>query len=275
MIRGGFNTVDGVPGAKRSVPQRETCWGFPSVQPKAPRGHFNFGTAFSEIFAVLAVAVLPSVIRAAEQPVAVASENVYLAPKSLSRAQLAGFIAEMQAKPESVRKRPGFNEAIVEAADRVLAVSVADDEGAAALLAKFTALHAMSLAGIAAADEQLFSMAESLRKDKRPPIKREARFHLLEWRTRQVDELDQVELARLLEHVQKFFSSETPQRHHLRLASGTVAAINRLKDDRAASDALRRFGDLFAKSLDPQLAQYGRKVLKAGTPKPAKTSKKP
>ncbi len=44
--------------------------------------------------------------------------------------------------------------------------------------------------------------------------------------------------------------------------------INRLPDDKAAAEAYRDFGGRFAKSEDPELSRYGRKIQAGPKAKP-------
>ncbi|MCH5378002.1 MAG: TlpA family protein disulfide reductase, partial [Planctomycetes bacterium] len=49
---------------------------------------------------------------------------------------------------------------------------------------------------------------------------------------------------------------------HLRMASSTVHAINRLEDTEQREKYFQQFGDLFAKSDSKELARYGKKLAK-------------
>ncbi len=123
----------------------------------------------------------------AEEPAA--ADNPYLAGPRLSRAELGEFVRRMQTKPASVRKRPGFHEAVIEAADRILAAGETDDLATQALLSKLAALHYLADKvpadkGSAASDEQLAKLAAAHEHDDRPEVAEAARFYLLERRAR-------------------------------------------------------------------------------------------
>jgi hypothetical protein len=197
------------------------------------------------------------------------TSNPYAPSEKLSRDQLGQFLDKMQSKPETIRKRPGFAEALILAADRILAGGADDDLATAALLAKFRALHFLSLADNAEASEQLLKLGQAMRGDKREKIAQEADFCLLERRVLDADELVPEDLPPLLAELKPFFARETLENRHVRMASATVLVINRLKDDKAATAAYREFGSLFAKSKDPELARYGRKIEKGPQQPPA------
>ncbi len=86
------------------------------------------------------------------------------------------------------------------------------------------------------------------------------RFYLLERQALDADTVEPADLAPLVAELKKYCQSHELDARHLRLASATVRIINRLPDDKAAADAYREFGDWFAKSEDPELSRYGRKI---------------
>ncbi len=106
----------------------------------------------------------------ANEPAADA-DNLYLARPGMSRSELGDFIAAMREKPATIRKRPGFYAATIDAANRLLALSTGelaqDPAATAALLAKFWALHNQSLDGDGKADLQLGKLAKEYEQDPR------------------------------------------------------------------------------------------------------------
>jgi hypothetical protein len=201
--------------------------------------------------------------------------NPYAPAENLSREELVQFLKTMQAKPQSIRNRPSFSEALVLAADRILAGGPQDDLATTAILVRFRALHTLSLADNAEASEKLVKLSEPLVRDKREEVAREAEFYLLERRVLDADKLDAEALPALLVELKNFCSRATLDDRHVRMASGTVGIINRLKDEAAAAAAYREFGALFAKSADPELARYGRKIEKGPKKTPAAADAKP
>ena len=235
----------------------------------------------SALLSVTAVVALPCNLPAAE-PAAKASqaakdENPYLAGANLLCAELGKFLDTMRRKPESIRQRPGFSAALIEAADRILADGAEDELATTALLVKFAALDDQAQHGDKAAGESLLELATARQKDSREPVATEARFHLLQRRAQDAGQLDDDELAVLLKELKEFFGKATLDNRHLALASLTVGLINRLEDDTAAKSAYKQFGALWAKSKDPELAKYGRKIEKGPAEKksPPKALEKP
>jgi thiol-disulfide isomerase/thioredoxin len=188
--------------------------------------------------------------------------NPYAAPKRLSRAELADFIFDMREKPKSIQRRDGFAEAIVDAAERILAANMKDKYDAIAVVAKLEALHKEALDGDEA-DQELMKFVRTLGDDSRTKVARLRTFYELETRVLDTEKLSQDELRELLAEVSSFTKDTKLDQRHLRLASSTVGAINRLETAEEREKYFKQFGGVFSKSRDKELASYGRRV--AGT----------
>src|SRR5687767_6510363 len=111
---------------------------------------------------------------ASRPPVVAADEaaedisNAYLAGSDLTAAELVEFLERMQRKPETIRNRPGFSEALLDAADRLLAARPEPKSEGVALLVKFDVLAAFAAAGDDDAAGQLVQMSERYAADARP-----------------------------------------------------------------------------------------------------------
>lgn len=189
--------------------------------------------------------------------------NPYLAPQRYTAEELAAYLERALAKPRRVQERPGFLEAVVEAADRILAGDAHEELKRAALLAKFCGLQGLADAGDKAAGRALSELVDAHANDAHPEVAAEVRLHLLARRAAQADTLPADELARLLEELSVYFSETELGHRHLSLASAAVRAVNLLPDAAAAAQWYRRLGELFASSEDRQLASYGKKLRRA------------
>ncbi len=186
-------------------------------------------------------------------------DNPYLAPPGLSRAELVEFLLKMQEKPQVIRARPGFDAALVEAADRILAAQTDDLSAVVAFEVKARALHTQASQDAPAAQEALNALVEHWQADSRPRIAAEVTFLQLERRVLDVDQLPLAEVPALLDTVKQFFQATKTNDRHVRLASATVHAINRL-DVELREPYFQEFGKLFGTSQDKQLAAYGRRI---------------
>ena len=206
------------------------------------------------------------VVVAADPPENVAAEdgsNPYLAKPGLQSSELIAFIQKMLDRPQSIQTRPGFAEAIVEACDRVMkADGATKSEQLLAVQTKLSMLHREACDGKEAADEQLMVFVEELKGDDRPEVAREVAFFRLERRVLEAKELPLDEVPALLKDVQSYMANEKLAGKHLRLASSTVAAINRLESGDEREAQFVKFGQIFSKSSDKEMARYGKKLGK-------------
>jgi thiol-disulfide isomerase/thioredoxin len=221
--------------------------------------------------------LLAQALFAADPPEPAASDdkaiNPYRAKPDLTPAQLVAYIQKMLDRPQVIQTRAGFAEAIVEACDRILAVEppATESEQLVAAESKFALLHREACDGNQAADKQLLAFALQMKDDNRPQIAREVAFFRLERRVLEAKELPLDQIPAIIKEVEEYASQEKLTAKHLRLASSTVAAINRLEsgDEREAHFA--SLGSLLAKSSDKEVARYGKKLAK----KPASEEEAP
>lgn len=200
---------------------------------------------------------------AEEETLDLSNVNPYSPSKRLSRSQLVDFIFSMEEKPKSIQGRKGFAEAIVEAADRILAANEKDKYDAIAVIAKLQALHKKASDGDEKADVALMKCVGEIKDDSRAKIARAIAFYQLEASVLDTEKHSQEELREALTRVSEFVKEAKLDQQHLRLASSTVGTINRLKDAEEREKYFKEFGGTFAKSRDKDLASYGKRV--AGT----------
>lgn len=203
---------------------------------------------------------------AAETPaVAEAAINPYRAKAGLSSTELVAFIQRMLDRPQAIQSREGFGAGIVDACDRILAADppAKEAEQLFAIETNLAILHRDACDGKAVADEQLKSFVEQLKDDSRPSVAQEVAFLRLERRVMMAKETPLSEVAGVVEAVKEFAAREKLGAKHLRLASGTVALINRLESGAERDSRFAELGDLFAKSGDKEMARYGRKIAKS------------
>lgn len=238
------------PQAKPDAPQE------PAETPDAPQSRRAAHRA--EYFVAAQEPPLP----AAADPPPAANDNPYLPDAGLSPSELVDFIMTMQDKPKSIQARPGFAEALVVAADRLLAAEVPEKQRTVAALTKFEILHKLASFGDAQADQRLRQFADQLKDNPQPQIAREVKFLLIERRAVDADQVPLAEVPKLLEDVKAYVAQAELTARYLRLASATVHAINRLEDADQREKWFETFGNLFAKSPAKELAQYGKKLAK-------------
>lgn len=222
----------------------------------------------------------PAVVSASEPADATCSEgsddsNPYLAASGLSPAELVDFILEMQDKPQSIQQRAGFASAIADAADRILAGQASDKQQLIAIESKFAALHRAALAGDSDADKLLSKFVEQLKNDQREGVAREIRFFQAERTAMDAAQLTPDKIDAVLIDLRAYLAGQKLTARHLRLASATVEAINKLPDESTREKRFQEFGNLFAKSEEKALARYGARLAEAQQPAAADWIGKP
>jgi len=199
--------------------------------------------------------------KAADAP----AKNPYLPRKGMSVEDLQAYIERMQEAPETIRNRPGFAEGMAVASERILD---SDPKGGLRTLAVLQLMDALNqwadLDENKPADVRLSELATKYADDSDKKIAAAAAFYALQQRVLKADELDLAKLSGLLDEVKSSLSGKPLDAKQLRIASATVHAINRIKDDEEATKRLKEFGELFATSSDAALSRYGKKLLRTG-----------
>ncbi|MBI1901984.1 MAG: TlpA family protein disulfide reductase [Planctomycetia bacterium] len=125
-------------------------------------------------------------------------------------------------------------------------------------------LHEDAVLGNDKADVKLMDWAAKFGEAPQPKIAHVAKLHLTEKRIMEAREakLSPEETQKLLGEMKEYLSKETLARQHLRLLSEVIGIINTLEDVKLRNQLLDQFGELMAKSEDPDLSRYGRRILK-------------
>lgn len=189
-------------------------------------------------------------------------QNPYLAPANASPLELVDYLFDMQEKPRAIRFRPGFVEAVADAADRLLKAQASDRFHTIAVRLKLDMLHEQASFGSDGASKLLSESIATLAGDDRDGIKNVLVFYQKE---AYVIGLNDVELDSVPEALNKtydYLKDEDLSDRHLRMASAAVHAINRFDDADFREEQFKKFGELFAASDNKELAAYGRKLSK-------------
>lgn len=246
--------------AKPEAPEKKEETKQSSLRPKSTAGFGSPFVAFEEpkpeVPAVPPPAIAPAL--PADPNAAAPEDNPYKADAGLSVAELVDFLFDMHDKPNSIRTRPGFTEAICDAADRVLAGKPSEKFHRVAATMKFEYLHRDASLGNEAADKKMkeFAIAQ-----KDCAIAEVADWvKLVQFEAETSDKMEAAQVPAQLAKLKEFFDKQTLENKHLRLASLTVGIINKLDEGKVREQHFVDFGKTFAKSSDKQLARYGKKL---------------
>ncbi len=189
--------------------------------------------------------------------------NPYAADSSLSPAELVDFLFDMEEKPLSIQQRPGFTEAIVDAAERLVKSDKASDkQQQLGVLAKFRVLQNDASFGDEEADKQLVAFLETMKDDTRKKVAREVAFLQLERKTIDAKQLDAEKVPALVDDVANYLETQDTTGKHLRMASMTVRAINGLADKEEREELYKKLGGILASSSDREVSRYGKRLNK-------------
>jgi thiol-disulfide isomerase/thioredoxin len=186
--------------------------------------------------------------------------NPYSPRGDLSPGELVDFILNMQDKPKSLQERSDFSAALIEAADRILAAESSDKERRIAAETKFKLLHDRASLGNVEADAALVAFVEQMQDSQDEKIAAHVRFFQLERKAVEADRVPVEQIPDLLAELKAYFTEQKLDDRHLRMASSTVRAINRLENEDQREEYFQQFGELFVKSTSRELARYGKKL---------------
>ena len=194
--------------------------------------------------------------------------NPYLAPMDLDKLEIIDYLFDMQDKVSTIRQRPGFAEAVLNASKRLLAMEASDKFHVIAAEAACGILHEQAGLGNEKMDELLVQFVNSLEADSREKIKTLVKFHQAERRVLAVNDLEWPEIAIILNDTHTYLEKETLKEKHLRMAIAVVHAVNQSDEFEVRAEQYQRFGKLFAGSGFKRLANYGKSIIQAASSGP-------
>ena len=200
----------------------------------------------------------------------VTDSNPYAPRKGLSPEELRKYIEQLQEAPASIHARPGFADGMLEAAEKILAAKPDAGLRRYALIVKLQALHEAAFNGDEKADKRLAELSKSLLSDSDKTgsdkaVAKEAKFYQLEQRVLDDEHIKSAEIPKLLDEAAAALDDQVLETRHLRIASALVKLINRIDSDDEAGKRYKQFGELYAKSDDPEVSAYGRRIAKGSS----------
>jgi thiol-disulfide isomerase/thioredoxin len=167
-------------------------------------------------------------------------------------------------KPKTIQGRPGFCDAVCDASDRLMKADppATEIQFFIAVEVKFEALHKKACTGDAEADKRLVAFTEQMKADERPRIARQVAFFQQERKVLDAVDGPAEKIPDLLKELLEYYVQEKLTARHLRMASSTVALINKLENGDDREQNFGQFGEAFTKASDRELARYGKKLAK-------------
>ena len=243
-----------------------------STEEDAPAATDNSAIVTPPLFQFVTTTVLNSIAGQADeddQSNKLLKGNPYQAPAGLDKLELIDYLFDMQDKVSTIRNRPGFAEAVLEASQRLLAMDASDKFHLIAAETACSVLHEQAGLGNDELDQLLIRFVATLKEDPRKPIQAIVQFHQVERRILEVDELEWKDIETILNETHAYLNAETLQERHLRMAVAVVHAINQSDEFEVRAEQYQRFGKLFSGSEFKRLANYGKSIVKAASSGPA------
>ena len=189
-----------------------------------------------------------------------ATRNPYAPREGMSPQELIEFIFDLEDRPKSIQMRDGFTAGLVEAANQVVASNAKERFKTVAILSQSKFLHRDASLGEEDADKQLREWVKRWDGDQRKKVQSELTFLKTEQKVIESESLEPPAMKALFDELRKYYSKNELDNRHLRMASSTVAAINRIDDGDEREKLFEEFGELWSSSDDKQLAKYGKRI---------------
>ena len=149
------------------------------------------------------------------------------------------------------------SQAILGAAEKILAAGPTDEQFTLTVGPKIVALGILSQLGDAEAQEKLAELPDQLAKAGHVELSLDAKAHVLQSRLRATAAAGGEEFKELLAKVNEFVDTENPGRREAGVAMMAVRAVDMTGDEELAVDAYTRLGELLARSDDQLVASVG------------------
>jgi thiol-disulfide isomerase/thioredoxin len=141
----------------------------------------------------------------------------------------------------------------------VLASSAKPEHKITALLSKFKILHESAVDGDQKAEEKLRALAQQHATHGSEKVTAFVRMVEMEKRLMAADKSPPDEVGKLIDELKGYLAKERLLDRHLRMASLSVDLVNKL-DEKQREPKMKELGELYSKSPDLDLANYGQRL---------------
>lgn len=195
----------------------------------------------------------------------VADDNPYRAAEGLSPDALMQYVARMLERPATVRVRPQFMAAVIDATDRIQAADI-DELRAQAILAHLEVLHFAALSGDGEADRRLEALAPKYEQDPGDEVARAARLYILEYTALNADSDDKELLKQFLSDSEQLLAESEPGPQHRRLLTLVVKAARLIEDKTMVQTLTASMAKRLKKCNDRELVPLRKALAKLAEP---------
>lgn len=162
-------------------------------------------------------------------------------------------------RQEKIKEFVKIQEAVIEAADRILNNAQAGEEVAlTAAKYKLQGLNFQARLGQDGAEERYVKALEALRGDKRAKVAAEASFALAKQQLNKLDNLSEDEQRKLLGEIEQYLAGQPHDREHLVEAMQVGQTLEDVAP-KLAAEAYTAFAKIYSDSSEPAVREYAAK----------------
>lgn len=184
-----------------------------------------------------------------------------------SPAELLKFIAEVKSRKPAADDTASVGahftavqDAVIGAADKIVAGSPNDQERTAAVSEKLSALMLLRRLDAPAADERLQAYLDEVARDKHPSVPPLGKIFSLASRLQHLDRGNHAEVEKLVADVREHVRSSNLDVRNLSVAFQTALAAEQAGLTKLAAEAYLDFAAVFAKSENPAVVENAKKM---------------
>jgi thiol-disulfide isomerase/thioredoxin len=151
--------------------------------------------------------------------------------------------------------------AIIEAAGKVLAADATDDQAAVAIRAKLQSLDVLGRLGDDSAPAKTEKFLASLADDRRPKVRQIVKLFTLQDKVGDLRRADAATRKKFLKELDGYFDKLDIEAVHVQLIMATSQILSRSGDPKLAEQFHKRYGERMIKSKDKQIVQQGNRLV--------------
>lgn len=214
-------------------------------------------------------AILLSALTTAPAPMVAAEEKspaTFTVPEG-SPTELLAYIVEVKSRKPANEDTAvvgahlvAVQNAVIGAAEKIVAGSPSQQERTSAVTEKLTALMLLRRLDAPDAEARLQKYLDELAKDPHPFIPPLGEIHSLATRLQQLDRGNHAEIEKLVGDVRRHVRSAKLDVRNLSLAFQTALAAEQAGLTKLAAEAYLEFADVFSKSENPAVAENAKKL---------------
>jgi len=166
-------------------------------------------------------------------------------------------------RDELIENFTKMQNAVISAGKKILEAKPTDEQAAEAINAQLKAYNVLGRIGDTTAADKAAALVKSLKDDKRPAIQKVVGRLAVEQAIAGLRGADATKIAEVVAQVKDYLKDNKLNKEAIGMVYPLLTAAERSGDEKLAVKAYREFGEIFAKSDEPELKNYGEKFIGA------------